>query len=145
YKKIWEMNYLGIDLGTSSIKLAVIQADTGKRLSSVNVPDGEMSISVLRPGWAEQNPNDWWAYVKQGFHKLEKDGVNLKQIQAIGITYQMHGMVLCDKNLDPIRPAIIWSDSRAAKIGEKYYSRIGRELCQEQILGSPGNFTVAKL
>lgn len=140
------MYFLGIDLGSSSIKFSVLDADKGAEIANATAPAFEMDIKSPVAGWAEQDPNDWWAYVEQGLAALKvKHGVDLKRIAAIGIAYQMHGLALVDENLNPVRPAIIWCDGRAASIGDEIYEGFGADKCQCQILGSPGNFTAAKL
>lgn len=140
------MYFLGIDLGSSSIKLTVLDADKGLNICSVKVPENEMEIAAPKFGWAEQDPNQWWEYCKQGIHLLKNEnGIDLKKIKGIGIAYQMHGLVLTDDKLEPVRPSIIWCDSRAVEIGEKAYMGMGPEVCQNQILGTPGNFTASKL
>lgn len=140
------MYFLGIDLGSSSIKLSVLDGEKGKSIASVKVPEFEMEMTAPKFGWAEQNPEDWWAHVKTGIKLLGSEkNIDLKKIKAIGIAYQMHGLVLTDEKLNPVRPSIIWCDSRAVAIGEKAYQDIGSEICQTQILGSPGNFTASKL
>ncbi|MCM5661432.1 xylulokinase [Galbibacter mesophilus] len=140
------MYFLGIDLGSSSIKLSVLDAEAGKSVASVTVPDFELEINAPQDGWAEQDPQMWWQYVKDGIVKLRnEEGVDVKKIQAVGIAYQMHGLVLVDENLAPVRSSIIWCDSRAAQIGDETYEKMGAKDCQEKILGSPGNFTASKL
>lgn len=140
------MYFLGIDLGSSSIKLSVLDAEKGISLASVKAPEFEMEIAAPKFGWAEQNPEDWWKNVKKGLSILKnKKGIDLKKIKGIGIAYQMHGLVLTDKDLNPVRPSIIWCDSRAVEIGDEAYKAIGAEISQNQILGSPGNFTASKL
>lgn len=139
------MHFLGIDLGSSSVKLSVFNAEIGVEVNSVTLPETEMEIKAPQFGWAEQDPDLWWKYVKEGLGQISRNGFDLKKIKAIGIAYQMHGLVLVDKNLKPIRPAIIWCDSRAVKIGNKTYQTIGTDRSQEMILGSPGNFTASKL
>ncbi|AVR44645.1 carbohydrate kinase [Christiangramia fulva] len=140
------MYFLGIDLGSSSIKLSVLDAEKGKEICVVSLPESEMEIVAPQFGWAEQDPNLWWKYVKQGIQKLaKKHQINLKKISAIGIAYQMHGLVLTDENLHPLRPSIIWCDSRAVSIGEEAFNNIGQNECRQEILGSPGNFTASKL
>lgn len=138
------MYFLGIDLGSSSVKLSVLDADSGKSIGSIKVPEVEMEISAPKFGWAEQDPNTWWENVKAGIKYLG-DRLDLKKIKGIGIAYQMHGLVITDEKINPLRPSIIWCDSRAVAIGEKTYQEIGSEKCQEMILGSPGNFTASKL
>ncbi|MGB8703706.1 MAG: FGGY family carbohydrate kinase [Gillisia sp.] len=140
------MLFLGIDLGSSSIKLSVLDADQGITIAAVTVPEFEMKITAPQHGWAEQDPESWWEYIKTGLRILEsKHHIELKKIAAIGIAYQMHGLVLTDEKLNPVRPSIIWCDSRAAKIGDEIYQKIGRQECQQKILASPGNFTASKL
>ncbi|MFP9116071.1 xylulokinase [Flavobacterium sp. RHBU_3] len=140
------MYFLGIDLGSSSIKLSVLDAQSGTITASVTVPEFEMAIEAPQFGWAEQNPEAWWAYTKGGIALLNsKYGIDLKKIAAIGIAYQMHGLVLTDEELNPVRPSIIWCDSRAAETGDAIYQKMGTDKCQQSILGSPGNFTAAKL
>ena len=140
------MLFLGIDLGSSSIKLSVFSPEKGINVGNVTVPDFEMPILAAQFGWAEQDPESWWQYVKDGIKKLGADqNVDIKKIAAIGIAYQMHGLVLTDENLNPVRSSIIWCDSRAAIIGDEIYAEMDSESCQKQILGSLGNFTASKL
>lgn len=139
------MYFLGIDLGSSSIKLSLLDAEKGKIISSVTAPEFEMEINAPKFDWAEQNPDKWWQYVKQGLNELRQKNHDLKKIKGIGIAYQMHGLVLTNENLEPVRPSIIWCDSRAAKIGDEAFDLIGHDNCRRQILGSPGNFTASKL
>ena len=140
------MYFLGIDLGSSSIKLTVFDPEKGTTVGAVTVPEMEMDIIAPKFGWAEQDPNSWWQNVKKGIQVLgTKQDVDLKKIAGIGIAYQMHGLVLTDEKLNPVRSSIIWCDSRAATIGNETYDRMGQEYCQQQILGSPGNFTASKL
>ena len=140
------MYFLGIDLGSSSIKLSVLNAENGKTVCSVTAPDFEMEMIAPNFGWAEQHPEKWWEYVQQGLGKIKKEQhFDLKKIEGIGIAYQMHGLVLTDENLEPVRPSIIWCDSRAAEIGDQAFQAIGPENSRQQILGSPGNFTASKL
>ena len=140
------MYFLGIDLGSSSIKLSVLDADAGNIIAAVTLPETEMDMDAPHFGWAEQSPELWWKYVKEGLAQLKTVyQINLKEIYGIGIAYQMHGLVLTDENLTPLRPSIIWCDSRAVAIGNQAFDRIGKENSQKQILGSPGNFTASKL
>ena len=140
------MLLLGIDLGTSSVKATVINAATQEIVASASYPDSENEIISLQPGWAEQSPDQWWEDVKQAILKcnaLEK--YDPADIGAIGISYQMHGLVLIDKGQHSLRNAIIWCDSRAVEIGNCAFSVIGEEKCLSHLLNSPGNFTAAKL
>ncbi|WP_417445070.1 xylulokinase [Joostella sp.] len=140
------MFFLGIDLGSSSIKLSVLDTETEKCIASISVPDFELEMNAPKHGWAEQDPEMWWQYVKEGISKLKTEHkIAISNIKGIGIAYQMHGLVLTDENLKPVRSSIIWCDSRAAPIGDAIYNKIGEEACQEKILGSPGNFTASKL
>ena len=137
---------LGIDLGSSSIKVSAIDADSGKLAGTTTSPEQEMEMQALKPGWAEQDPDLWWNHVVKATKKLlDTSEINKDQIAAIGISYQMHGLVVVDKNKRVLRPSIIWCDSRAAEIGEKAFNEIGPEKCLETFLNSPGNFTASKL
>lgn len=140
------MLLLGLDIGTSSIKASVVEAQSGKVLASASYPEVEAEIMVPRPGWAEQNPESWWENVRQAVlkcHAQKKYDPN--EIAAIGIAYQMHGLVLVDKERKVLRNAIIWCDGRAVEIGEKAFKEIGTEKCLSHLLNSPGNFTASKL
>ncbi|MDT0538975.1 MULTISPECIES: xylulokinase [Croceitalea] len=140
------MYYLGIDLGSSSIKLALVEIETGKCLGVIQEPEKEMDIHAPKKGWAEQDPEDWWKYVCNGVHQIKKKfKVTKDEIKGIGIAYQMHGLVLIDDLGNPIRNSIIWCDSRAVTIGNKAYSEIGTAICDNEFLNSPGNFTASKL
>jgi xylulokinase len=137
---------LGIDLGTSSVKVSVIDAESQAAIATVQYPSEEAAIISLQPGWAEQNPDVWWQYVEEGILKCHATGLyDPGSIQAIGIAYQMHGLVLIDKDQHLLRNAIIWCDSRAVEIGNKAFEEIGKEICLERLLNSPGNFTASKL
>jgi xylulokinase len=138
------MNLLGIDLGSSSIKLAVLDSQSGKILAKAQYPETEMQIASPKPGWAEQAPDMWWSNFKKGLHIISGQ-VDLKSISAIGISYQMHGLVCVDKNQNVLRPSIIWCDSRAVDNGNKAFKEIGEEKCLQDLLNSPGNFTASKL
>lgn len=140
------MLLLGIDIGTSSIKVSVVDAASQDCIASAQYPDTERSITTLKPGWAEQSPDQWWKDVIQAIKKLHATGkYNVKDIAAIGIAYQMHGLVIVDKNQEVLRDSIIWCDSRALPFGEEAFEAIGTEKCLSQLLNSPGNFTAAKL
>ncbi len=140
------MLFLGLDIGSSSTKLAVIDGDSGRTLASQTYPESELDIASPAPGFAEQNPETWWDCVKAGLARLgQREGVDLKQIDAIGISYQMHGLVLVDSDQQVLRPAIIWCDSRAVPYGEAAFGALGEDYCFEHLLNSPGNFTAAKL
>lgn len=140
------MLLLGIDLGTSSIKVSVVDAQTRQCLASAQYPETEAEIIAQRPGWAEQNPDLWWEHVQQAIVKCNAEGsYNSKDIAAIGIAYQMHGLVTVDKEQQVLRNAIIWCDSRAVEIGDTAFAAIGEEQCLTHLLNSPGNFTASKL
>lgn len=139
------MHYLGIDLGSSSVKVCLADAN-GKEIASAKAPiDGEMEIISTSSGFAEQNPEDWWAMLTHGIKQLKEQGHNLANVKAIGIAYQMHGLVAMNDSFIPLRPAIIWCDSRAIPLGEKAFQEIGEEKALKKLLNSPGNFTAAKL
>lgn len=109
-------------------------------------PKEEAPIKALRPGWAEQNPEDWWSYVKIAMKgAMSKAKVKGEDIKAIGISYQMHGLVVVDKKMEVLRPSIIWCDSRAVPYGERAFKNIGEKRCLSHLLNSPGNFTASKL
>lgn len=140
------MLLLGIDLGTSSIKASVVDSATGKCVASAQYPETEADIIAPQPGWAEQSPDLWWEHTKQAVLKCNSSGgYDPKDIAAIGIAYQMHGLVLVDKEQAVLRNAIIWCDGRAVGIGEEAFEAIGEERCLSHLLNSPGNFTAAKL
>jgi len=140
------MLFLGIDLGTSSIKVSIVDADSQQCVCSVQYPDIETPIISKRTGWAEQSPEGWWHNVQQAIlraNSLKK--YNPHDIAAIGIAYQMHGLVIVNKDQQVLRDAIIWCDSRAVPIGEKAFHEIGAERSLSHLLNSPGNFTASKL
>ncbi len=137
---------LGFDVGSSSVKASLVNADSGKCVSSAFFPEKEAPIIAVKSGWAEQEPDSWKNYAKQALQKIMSEGnVKADEIAAIGISYQMHGLVCVDKNLKPLRPAIIWCDSRAVPYGEKAFGELGADKCLSHLLNSPGNFTAAKL
>ena len=137
---------LGFDVGSSSVKASLVNADSGKCVASAFYPEREAPIMAAKAGWAEQDPESWWQYAKQSLQKIMADAnVKGEEIKAIGISYQMHGLVCVDKELKPLRPAIIWCDSRAVPYGERAFRELGAEKCLSHLLNSPGNFTAAKL
>lgn len=138
--------YIGYDLGSSSIKAALIAANSGRAVAVTNYPEKEMAIVSVETGWAEQEPETWWKNLCKVTEKLlAQSGVNSNTIKGIGIAYQMHGLVVVDKNQKVLRPSIIWCDSRAVSIGEEAFHGIGKEKCITNLLNSPGNFTLSKL
>ncbi len=137
---------LGYDIGSSSIKASLIDADTGALVASGISPEQEMKIDSPQPGWAEQHPETWWQHVVAATKKLLlKKELQSNEIAAIGVSYQMHGLVMVDKQHQVIYPSIIWCDSRAVEIGNKAFSELGSEYCLGSCLNSPGNFTASKL
>ncbi len=140
------MYLLGYDIGSSSVKACLVNADTGKIVASDFFPKEEMKIIAVKSGWAEQEPADWWTNLKLAHQSvMQKAGAKGEDIQAIGITWQMHGLVLVDKDKNVLRPSIIWCDSRAVPYGERAFKAIGEEKCLSHLLNSPGNFTASKL
>ncbi|MCS3869590.1 xylulokinase [Chryseobacterium ginsenosidimutans] len=140
------MYLLGYDIGSSSVKVCLIEASSGKVIASEFSPKKEMKITAINPGWAEQNPGDWWINLKLAHEAvMHESGVHPEDIKGIGITWQMHGLILVDKDQNLLRPSIIWCDSRAVPYGEKAFKAIGEEKCLSHLLNSPGNFTASKL
>lgn len=138
--------FLGIDLGSSSVKVSILDGQSGNVVAKGVAPKTEAPIFSVRNGWAEQNPDDWWTYLKTALRQAMTSGnVKAEDVKAVGITYQMHGLVLVDKDLRVLRPSVIWCDSRAVPYGEKAFEELGHEYCLRHLLNSPGNFTVAKL
>jgi len=140
------MLLLGIDLGTSSIKASVVDAATQQCVASAQYPDEETTITSLQTGWAEQSPETWWRNIKGAIRKVNATGkFDPKNIAAIGIAYQMHGLVLIDKEQKVLRDSIIWCDSRAVETGNAAFEKIGQQRSLSALLNSPGNFTASKL
>ncbi len=141
------MRYLlGYDIGTSSVKASLVDAETGQTVASAQYPDAEAPITSKQAGWAEQEPEMWWDELKQATKRVaDKAPGALDSVAAIGISYQMHGLVCVDKNGKPLRPAIIWCDGRAVPYGQRAFETLGGEFCLSHLLNSPGNFTAAKL
>jgi len=138
--------YLGLDIGSSSIKAALVEISKGKSLGVVQEPKEEMGMYAQKNGWAEQKPEDWWIHSCNAIKRLKKQhNISRTQIKGIGISYQMHGLVLVDKAGNPLRKSIIWCDSRAVEIGNKAFEDIGEETCASSLLNSPANFTASKL
>ncbi len=138
--------YIGYDIGSSSVKVSLVDSETGRSIINVHEPENEMDITTNESGWAEQDPEDWWKYVCLATRRVIKEAdIDANQIKGIGISYQMHGLVLVDKNGTLLRKSIIWCDSRAIEIGEKAFEDLGEERCRTQLLNSPGNFTASKL
>ncbi len=137
---------LGFDIGSSSVKTALFDSDTGASIAHASFPDTEMPISAPVPGFAEQDPALWWECLKQAVLRLRTAAPRqLAECKAIGIAYQMHGLVLIDAAGKVLRPSIIWCDSRATEIGREAFDALGRDRCLSRLLNSPGNFTASKL
>ena len=141
------MFLLGYDVGSSSVKASLVNAETGKCVATAFYPKTEAPIISKQPGWAEQDPALWLGNLKLATADVlsQASAVNPKDIKAIGISYQMHGLVCVDKDLNVLRPAIIWCDSRAVPYGQKAWEQLGKDYCLPHLLNSPGNFTAAKL
>ncbi len=141
------MHFIGVDIGSSFVKASVIEAETGRCIGAATVPDHEMPIGALHPGWAEQDPDLWWKHCCTAVRTATAKAalVGPLNISAIGISYQMHGLVLLGKNGKALRPAIIWCDGRAVEIGNQAFKDLGPEMCLWRFLNSPGNFTASKL
>ena len=137
---------LGFDVGSSSVKASLVDVESGEIASSAFYPEKEAPIMSVKTGWAEQDPQMWWENAKLSLKKvMNETGAKGEDILAIGISYQMHGLVCVDKAHKVLRPSIIWCDSRAVPYGERAFRDLGAELCLGHLLNSPGNFTAAKL
>ena len=140
------MYTLGVDVGSSSVKASLVNVETGKCVASTFFPKTEAKIIAVNPGWAEQDPESWWENLKLSVQTIMKEsGANPAEVKAIGISYQMHGLVCVDKHKNVLRPSIIWCDSRAVPYGDKAFKTLGAEKCLSHLLNSPGNFTASKL
>jgi xylulokinase len=137
---------LGYDLGSSSVKASLIDITTGLTVAAGQSPAEEMPMLAVRSGWAEQDPALWWEHAVKALENcLKKSKASPSEIVAIGISYQMHGLVCVDKNLKVLRPSIIWCDSRAVDIGKTAFKKLGEDYSLQHLLNSPGNFTASKL
>ncbi len=137
---------LGYDVGSSSVKATLMEAQTGKVLATATSPEKELEIIAKKFGWAEQHPHVWWEHIIKTIQKIKSQvDFDASDLKAIGISYQMHGLVIVDKNKEVLRPSIIWCDSRAVQIGEKAAAQISEEKCLKNLLNLPGNFTASKL
>lgn len=137
---------LGFDVGSSSVKASLTDVDNGEIAASAFFPEHEAPIMAVKAGWAEQDPNMWWENAKLSLQKIMAEtGAKGEDILAIGISYQMHGLVCVDKQQQVLRPSIIWCDSRAVPYGEDAFHNIGENTCLSKLLNSPGNFTASKL
>ena len=140
------MYNLGYDLGSSSIKVALVSSTTGERIAVVSEPKKEMEMLALENNWAEQNPEDWWYHICNATKRILKETkTNASEIKGIGISYQMHGLVIVDHEGKPLRDSIIWCDGRAVSIGNEAFEKLGEQKCSEHLLNSPANFTASKL
>ena len=141
------MKYLiGFDIGSSSVKATLLEINSGKTVASAFSPSSEMPMQSPQPGFAEQDPEMWWRELVNAMNKMHQQvSFNGDEVAAIGIAYQMHGLVCVDKDLKPLRPSIIWCDSRAVKTGDKAFKELGEKYCLKNFLNSPGNFTASKL
>ncbi len=137
---------LGLDIGSSSVKASVVDSSSGQSLAVTQSPSEEMEMAAPKPGWAEQDPAMWWENTVICVHDaLKKAGASADEVKAIGISYQMHGLVIVDRDQQPLRPSIIWCDSRAVATGQSALNALGERYCLEHLLNSPGNFTASKL
>jgi len=138
--------YIGYDIGSSSVKVALVEAETGKKIIVLHEPQSEMEIVSLHSDWAEQNPEIWWEHICAATKRaIREANIDASKIAGIGISYQMHGLVIVDEKCNPLRNAIIWCDSRAVETGDKAFEELGVEKCMSHLLNSPGNFTASKL
>ncbi len=137
---------LGFDVGSSSVKASLTDVDNGEIAASAFFPEHEAPIMAVKAGWAEQDPNMWWENAKRSLQKIMAEtGAKGEDILAIGISYQMHGLVCVDKQQQVLRPSIIWCDSRAVPYGEDAFHNLDEDTCLSKLLNSPGNFTASKL
>ena len=137
---------LGYDIGTSSVKASLVDVKTGCCVASCFWPQQEAPIIAKQTGWAEQEPTMWWDNLKVATQNVMKQAeAKGSDVLAIGISYQMHGLVCVDKEGEVLRPSIIWCDGRAVPYGNAAFDAIGHERALSRLLNSPGNFTAAKL
>lgn len=137
---------IGYDIGSSSVKASLVEAESGRCVASAFYPKSEAPIMAQQAGWAEQHPDSWWQYLCEATSDvMAASAAHGSDVAAIGISYQMHGLVCVDKSGAPLRPSIIWCDSRAVPYGQRAFESIGEERCLSHLLNSPGNFTASKL
>jgi xylulokinase len=140
------MYYIGYDIGSSSVKVALVEAATGKKIIVLNEPQNEMEIVSLHSDWAEQDPEIWWQHICVATKRaIREANIDASKITGVGISYQMHGLVVVDEQGKALRNSIIWCDSRAVEIGNKAFAELGEDKCMTHLLNSPGNFTASKL
>ena len=140
------MYYLGLDIGSSFVKVALVEAISGKSVLVIHEPNEEMDIVALKSDWAEQNPEIWWTHVSNGIKRvIDESYIDPSKINGVGISYQMHGLIIVDENGHPLRNAIIWCDSRAVEIDTEALISLGEAHCMSHSLNSPGNITASKL
>lgn len=139
------MYSLGIDIGSSSVKVSLLDIQSGKCVATATNPKTEAPITALRKGWAEQSPDMWWIQILGGIAEITAAGYSMYEVGCIGITYQMHGLVAVGADGKPVRDSIIWCDSRSVELGREAFEAIGPDKCLDRLLGSPGNFTASKL
>ena len=140
------MYFIGFDLGSSSVKACLLDADSGTVVASAFFPETEMPIDSPHPGFAEQQPSAWWNNACRASKAvMQQASIQPADVKAIGISYQMHGLVIVDKDFNVLRPSIIWCDSRAVPYGNRAFDKLGHEHTLHRLLNSPGNFTAAKL
>lgn len=138
--------FLGIDVGSSFVKTTIFDAESGVCIGEASFPGSEQKIETPHPGWAEQDPETWWDHFKKGYARILRTcDIDTRRIGGIGITYQMHGLVLVDDKQKVLRRSIIWCDSRAVDIGQRAFTDIGESACLRSLLNSPGNFTASRL
>lgn len=135
------MYYIGVDLGTSAVKLLIME-ENGR---IANIVSKEYPLYFPKPGWSEQNPEDWWDAVSIGLKELIKD-IDKSEIKGISFGGQMHGLVVLDKDDTVIRPAILWNDGRTGKQTDYLNEVIGKEKLSEYTANIAfAGFTAPKL
>lgn len=118
------MYFLGIDTSTTSSKALIIDGEG----NVVAVASSQHTLQTPHPLWSEQNPEEWWTAVAASIRAaLEKAGIEGQQIQAVGLTGQMHGLVILDEAGKVLRPAILWNDQRTQSQCDEIHRRIGKE------------------
>ena len=128
------MYYIGIDLGTSAVKLVMMD----EKGAVVKIVSKSYELSFPQPGWSEQNPSDWWAQTLAGLKELS-EGIDKKQIRGISFGGQMHGLVILDDKDELIRPAILWNDGRTQEETDELNQVVGKEA----LIGMTGNIAFA--